>query len=101
MRISDWSSDVCSSDLASRTFADGGDKRLAGQFEDRQSFPISRTVNHGRSNNREPAGKNLAGGDFAGPLAGGIRREMRFARGERGEDELGRASGRERVGTYG
>src|SRR3546814_15936296 len=92
MRISDWSSDVCSSDL----LADDGEFMIlrAGQAQ------FGR-IHDGRQRIPE-SGHRLAGIAQHGQTSDGdVERivETVVAVGE--EDEIGRASGRERVGQYG
>src|SRR3546814_19941367 len=57
MRISDWSSDVCSSDLRDRQAADGNDRQRAAAFRRRiaAANPARGTARQGRRARRRPA----------------------------------------------
>src|SRR3546814_13523439 len=94
-RISDWSSDVCSSDLRRRAF-----RRVRSEaVEHRPGEHAQRVVTRAHHDDavagfrldHEMRGRGLAIGDVErrGALGGEI-----------GDDEIGRASGRERVGQY-
>src|SRR3546814_18299407 len=86
MRISDWSSDVCSSDLASTG------RRKALQTPRAQSKPtIARTNQRWRIDN-----PTIRSSTVRPPRGRGSRRISRYRRAR----EIGRASGRERVGQY-
>src|SRR3546814_4778242 len=85
MRISDWSSDVCSSDLAVGGQADPLDVALADDLARLQPLPQHRHLGQrqGAAGDRQ-AGLRLAGGRRDG----------------QGQEEIGRAACRERVWQY-
>src|SRR3546814_19889372 len=99
MRISDWSSDVCSSDLAAR-LAREACAAFTAEHPDRRCFvigtlgPTSRTASI--SPKVEDAGfRNVSFDELAENY-----REAAQALIEGGADEIGRASCRERVCQY-
>src|SRR3546814_5189170 len=88
VRISDWSSDVCSSDLIQRLAVERGREQVAVRaqvFGDRVEAGVA------VGDEREPvvAGKR-----------GAQRLRLRRERGRIGAGQIGRASCRERVGEY-
>src|SRR3546814_16596021 len=89
MRISDWSSDVCSSDLAQRL--DGLGRRLALEVRDRVPF---RTLRDGAAN--EGTGKDAVARLRIGPHDGAQRRAL--GEGTLGDLELEARSEERRVG---
>src|SRR3546814_17795900 len=94
MRISDWSSDVCSSDLA------GQDQR--GEEEQADHDACRRLVDdrrEGHEGQTGPACGDLVDGDTLGLGHEAERREDPNAA-EQPEAQIGRASCRESVGQY-
>src|SRR3546814_3306275 len=96
MRISDWSSDVCSSDLAKHkglleTHPTLGAKKLAGKKRTRRLSAAE----------IEMLGKAIAYAEAGGenPIALGVLRTLLLT-GYRCQEEIGRASCRERVCQY-
>src|SRR3546814_13275810 len=110
MRISDWSSDVCSSDLARRVRQRGKPVFEGRQvLKDRELIPVERRAadDKGVESPRprqqrvrgEQAAERMAEQDLLGPV------RLRIARRDFGaqrldEKEIGRASCRERVCQY-
>src|SRR3546814_16492222 len=95
MRISDWSSDVCSSDLADRPQISREERRLAGQ-----SHLIAANVEAAQPVDQLP--RDLADREVA-PVSVGIGKtieQRRHSGGERHFEEIGRASCRESVVQY-
>ncbi len=70
-------------------------QRPPRRLEQRQEFGVAGAVDGRRPHDGQPLGRNHPGGRvFAGPLAGGVGGQRRFARGEAGdEDQAGRARG--------
>src|SRR3546814_17961058 len=99
MRISDWSSDVCSSDLATITI-DRPEKRNAMSFAVLGEFPAAIA----RAADDEAARAVIitgAGGAFcAGTDLSNLADTPPAARSGRGAAQIGRASCRERVCPY-
>src|SRR3546814_16126403 len=85
MRISDWSSDVCSSDL--HVDMDGG------MFRNAQEVGVQRTVGHGVESHILGEGADLLSAHFD--------EDDRIEEMAGAEQQIGRASGRERVCQYG
>src|SRR3546814_13639629 len=106
MRISDWSSDVCSSDLAAPPsvphVATNGDLESPGQLE---KPCVDRTAKHyiGGKQARPDGGYSRrvlgADGTLLGEVAQGNRKDIRNAV-EAAQKQIGRASCRERVCQY-
>src|SRR3546814_10171446 len=91
MRISDWSSDVCSSDL---TILAHPDHQADAEARRARYLWVSENVNRARDLINEPA--NVVTPDVIAALAGETARELELE-----VEEHGRASCGERVGLYG
>src|SRR3546814_18034665 len=111
MLISDWSSDVCSSDLKPDTAPDGTTERTHGFAHGRElAHDIERDADSSATGQFEF--HQLAGIELHEGIAGGIDMhpgKINLVVGERGRpleiakpgaDEIGRASCREKVGPY-
>src|SRR3546814_10609113 len=107
MRISDWSSDVCSSDLGQQALGPAGSESMA--MAPRNSAPSSQAAKGGTAASSVAAAWNS--GRLAGVMAvllgsgvqlgGGTSQRLRpggASVGMKGMKEIGRASGRERGG---
>src|SRR3546814_1510291 len=102
MRISDWSSDVCSSDLSTRKVVD----YLRGEIADRQAAPREDLLSYGVTTQIE--GRNLTDDELVGfafnLFIGGldtVSTNIAWQFRHLAENpEIGRASCRERVCTY-
>src|SRR3546814_11937593 len=102
MRISDWSSDVCSSDLAGGA-GGGGGRRLSPQMG-RAADPVGRAETRRRDerggDRRLP---QRQGRQMVASRRGGVRRRTaahRYGQDFEAPDQIGRASCRERVCQY-
>src|SRR3546814_11843146 len=98
MRISDWSSDVCSSDLTHRIIALGGrvGERAGAVMRRKAHFQTSFKTGSGGGCEPGGAGEDRAFetiGDAAGNVPDGKRNRER-------DHEIGRASCRERESQY-
>src|SRR3546814_19048258 len=98
MRISDWSSDVCSSDLTSRTVAPAFANAKAGAVADNTKGRIQITEFSMQAQHIIAAASAATGlSDFGDPAAlDGLERLVKSSN----EEEIGRASCRERVWKY-
>src|SRR3546814_3349881 len=97
MRISDWSSDVCSSDLPGLTAA------AELQVDIRKQLAVQKRAMEAprRVVDLEAAAERVEADLGAGKtLAGHGHRADRALRGQRPQSEIGRASCRERGGPY-
>src|SRR3546814_5745807 len=93
MRISDWSSDVCSSDLQKRPGA--GLPKPAHRAYSSESFKIKLRQSCSRRTAEQSSSVNHTGEDHEGFAEERLDRRCRRKRGE-----IGRASCRERVCQY-
>src|SRR3546814_17287932 len=104
MRISDWSSDVCSSDLAALGPQDkGGADHGADQkgIGERQRRPVVQLPDQRAADGREPRlGKALIGGGDARHMTEILHRDRTEIAAEEADKEIGRASCRDRVCQY-
>src|SRR3546814_20150500 len=104
MRISDWSSDVCSSDLHDRIYFLRSVQKVAYRVDDRHFDPgrVRRLAQHGGGERAFRHGLAVSpqhGGALAPAKA---KAQAEIARGLRGagQHQIGRASCRERVCQY-
>src|SRR3546814_18927869 len=106
MRISDWSSDVCSSDLDGQYVVDAltpiedFNERFSADFDDDEYDTIGGLVTAAIGHLPE-AGEELALGRFGFRVArADARRLHALLVSIRGDDKIGRAQCRERVSQY-
>src|SRR3546814_1863275 len=97
MRISDWSSDVCSSDLGAKVAAsDVGEEGADGRRHRRRRERLAEPLGSGEAASEEAHRSRfhvaLAPGDLAGEADSAVRLQG---------EKIGRASCRERVCQYG
>src|SRR3546814_15119514 len=105
MRISDWSSDVCSSDLHLLACKDWRVLRLSGvvsgsPLADAGTFRRRTLIAETPAYFVDLDGVRLAQGDYLSLLSANSRSQIRRSIREYGAGEIGRASCRERVCQY-
>src|SRR3546814_7462738 len=97
MRISDWSSDVCSSDLA---LARPGIGRNLVALPTSGSRSVGNQILHGRTRIVVRHGRWILGKDGIGLQRKVVQRQMPCLEGHGLAQEIGRAAGREKVCQY-
>src|SRR3546814_13352069 len=102
MRISDWSSDVCSSDLSRRTLHRARERPLLAGVECPHDATLALALGSGAADLVACAGGRLERADRCGAVraAPDAARTAYPARRRQRAGEIGRASCRARVGQY-